>query len=415
MPKFHKLKRQLEAKIKQGGRAGAGGGAAPGSSVTPSYASRAHDGRRRRRHPRCRSNGRRRQRRRWCRGVRGGGAAATRSVSVGAARATAAPPAAPAGRGWHVHQPRGSSTASDMGSSTASPRGSFSWAGVACHRRVAEGGARLGGPVGGGQGGGVQARCGACRPVRHHARARQPVRHNARARQPVRHNARARGPVWHHAGASGAVWHNASEHAHRRGRGASKARSRAGARTSARTRAAACNGIRPRATGGTCSDGQRRSLVLIVAVAVVAAAVATAPPTEVAWVVQAAELAKYDAIFEVAKEPNGKVGGAKAAAVLRRSGLPNATLYQVWSLVDVHTAGEVDREWFALAMYMTARAKRGQPLPRTDEPLPMEMVLPSQRRLRQLGGAGVESAADGVMQSSMVLKFSLGLSAAFAL
>jgi len=96
-------------------------------------------------------------------------------------------------------------------------------------------------------------------------------------------------------------------------------------------------------------------------------------------VVQAAELAKYDAIFDVAKEPNGKIGGAKAAAVLRRSGLPNATLYQVWSLVDVHTAGEVDREWFALAMFMTARAKRGQPLPRTDEPLPMEMVPPSQR------------------------------------
>ena len=95
--------------------------------------------------------------------------------------------------------------------------------------------------------------------------------------------------------------------------------------------------------------------------------------------VQAAELAKYDAIFDVAKEPNGKIGGAKAAAVLRRSGLPDATLYQVWSLVDVHTVGEVDRQWFALAMWMTARAKRGQPLPRTGEPLPLEMVPPSQR------------------------------------
>ena len=79
--------------------------------------------------------------------------------------------------------------------------------------------------------------------------------------------------------------------------------------------------------------------------------------------VPAADLAKYDAIFEVAKGADGKICGAKAAAVLNRSGLPRETLRAVWSLVDVCNAGKIDREWFALAMHLAARARRGKPLP----------------------------------------------------
>ena len=96
----------------------------------------------------------------------------------------------------------------------------------------------------------------------------------------------------------------------------------------------------------------------------------------------ASEVAKYDAIFEIAQEADGSglIGGAKAAAVLNRSGLPTATLYAVWSLVDVRNAGKIDREWFALAMHLAARARRGEPLPPSDQPLPLELVPPSQRR-----------------------------------
>ena len=64
---------------------------------------------------------------------------------------------------------------------------------------------------------------------------------------------------------------------------------------------------------------------------------AAAEAGEVAWAVPAADLAKYDAIFEVAKGADGKICGAKAAAVLNRSGLPRETLRAVWSLVDVCT------------------------------------------------------------------------------
>ena len=92
------------------------------------------------------------------------------------------------------------------------------------------------------------------------------------------------------------------------------------------------------------------------------------------------DLAKYDAIFEVAKGADCKICGAKAAAVLNRSGLPRETLRAVWCLVDVCNAGKIDREWFALAMYLAARARQGEPLPPADLPLRLELVPLSQRR-----------------------------------
>ena len=112
---------------------------------------------------------------------------------------------------------------------------------------------------------------------------------------------------------------------------------------------------------------------------VVDAPSAAAEAGEVAWAVPAADLAKYDAIFDVAKEADGKISGTKAAAVLNRSGLPRETLRAVWSLVDICNAGKIDREWFALAMHLAARAKKGSTLPRSDQPLPLELVPPTQR------------------------------------
>ena len=75
----------------------------------------------------------------------------------------------------------------------------------------------------------------------------------------------------------------------------------------------------------------------------------------------------------------GKVSGAKVAPVLKRSGLPTATLHTVWALVDVEKDGFLDRDWFAVAMYLTMRTKRGEPLPPKDEPLPIELVPPAHR------------------------------------
>jgi hypothetical protein len=134
------------------------------------------------------------------------------------------------------------------------------------------------------------------------------------------------------------------------------------------------------ARSAQATDGSVSCERVSAAAPVVDAPSAAAEAGEVAWAVPAADLAKYDAIFDVAKEADGKISGTKAAAVLNRSGLPRETLRAVWSLVDICNAGKIDREWFALAMHLTARARRGKPLPPAGLPLPLELVPLSQRR-----------------------------------
>jgi hypothetical protein len=95
-----------------------------------------------------------------------------------------------------------------------------------------------------------------------------------------------------------------------------------------------------------------------------------------AWDVSAADKDKFDAIFAQMGPENGHVGGAKAAPVLKRSGLQQGLLRDIWSLVDVKKDGLLDSDWFAVAMHLTMKAKRGQPLPDT---LPRDLVPPKDR------------------------------------
>ncbi|KAL1527414.1 hypothetical protein AB1Y20_016082 [Prymnesium parvum] len=91
-----------------------------------------------------------------------------------------------------------------------------------------------------------------------------------------------------------------------------------------------------------------------------AAAAATA-----AWAVSDADKAKYDTIFEQMGPEDGLVSGGKVAPVLRRSGLDNKTLRDVWALCDRKSAGALDADWFAVAMHLVMKVKRGSPLPST--------------------------------------------------
>ena len=92
--------------------------------------------------------------------------------------------------------------------------------------------------------------------------------------------------------------------------------------------------------------------------------------------VSEADRAKYETIFLQMQPDDGKVPGTKVAPVLKRSGLPTATLHAVWALVDVGNAGKLDADWFAVAMHLTMQTKRGEPLPKT---LPPECVPPKDR------------------------------------
>ena len=114
---------------------------------------------------------------------------------------------------------------------------------------------------------------------------------------------------------------------------------------------------------------------------------ATAPPTSnrvgalpnsasPPWTVSSKEKAKYDTIFEGMSPNDGKVSGSKIAPVLKRSGLPTATLHNIWNLVDVAQDGALNSEWFAVAMHLTMKTKRGEPLAET---LSADLIPPSAR------------------------------------
>jgi hypothetical protein len=94
------------------------------------------------------------------------------------------------------------------------------------------------------------------------------------------------------------------------------------------------------------------------------------------WAVTSAEKTKYDSIFEQMQPEDGKVGGSKVAPVLKRSGLDQAVLRDIWYLVDVNEDGLLDADWFAVAMHLTMKTKRGEPLPLS---LPEALIPPSCR------------------------------------
>ena len=111
-----------------------------------------------------------------------------------------------------------------------------------------------------------------------------------------------------------------------------------------------------------------------------AASTPTPPPSEMAvptpWAVTKADKSKYDSIFEQMQPEDGKVGGSKVAPVLKRSGLDQAVLRDIWYLVDVNEDGLLDADWFAVAMHLTMKTKRGEPLPLS---LPEALIPPSCR------------------------------------
>ena len=58
----------------------------------------------------------------------------------------------------------------------------------------------------------------------------------------------------------------------------------------------------------------------------------------------------------------------------RKSGLGNEKLRDIWNLVDVMKDGVLDADYFAVAMHLTMKVKKGQPLPTA---LPPELVPPA--------------------------------------
>lgn len=96
-----------------------------------------------------------------------------------------------------------------------------------------------------------------------------------------------------------------------------------------------------------------------------------------AWVVTAADKAKYDEIFHTLdKDCDGFVTGMDIKEVLLQSGLPQTVLAHLWNLCDVKQNGKLNTEQFALAMYLVNKKLQGGEIPTS---LTQDMVPPTLR------------------------------------
>ena len=84
-----------------------------------------------------------------------------------------------------------------------------------------------------------------------------------------------------------------------------------------------------------------------------------------------------------------------------KSKLPNSVLRRIWALSDIDGDGQLDRDEFALAMFLLDHKLSGNDIP---EVLPEKLVPPSKRMLFKsqhfgggrggMGGAGVGGRGD---------------------
>uniref|UniRef100_A0A667WTL7 Epidermal growth factor receptor pathway substrate 15 n=1 Tax=Myripristis murdjan TaxID=586833 RepID=A0A667WTL7_9TELE len=98
---------------------------------------------------------------------------------------------------------------------------------------------------------------------------------------------------------------------------------------------------------------------------------------DIPWVVKAEEKMKFDAIFDSLGPVGGMLTGEKVKPVLLNSKLPVDVLGRVWELSDLDRDGMLDKDEFAVAMYLVYRALEGEPVPMS---LPPPLVPPSKRK-----------------------------------
>uniref|UniRef100_A0AAY4CK88 Epidermal growth factor receptor pathway substrate 15 n=1 Tax=Denticeps clupeoides TaxID=299321 RepID=A0AAY4CK88_9TELE len=99
--------------------------------------------------------------------------------------------------------------------------------------------------------------------------------------------------------------------------------------------------------------------------------------TDVPWVVKSEEKLKFDSIFDSLSPVGGMLSGEKVKPVLLNSKLPVDILGRVWELSDIDRDGMLDRDEFAVAMYLVYRALEQEPVPMS---LPPPLVPPSKRK-----------------------------------
>ncbi|KAG6354711.1 hypothetical protein INS49_004729 [Diaporthe citri] len=97
-----------------------------------------------------------------------------------------------------------------------------------------------------------------------------------------------------------------------------------------------------------------------------------------AWLITQADKQRFDVIYDsLDKTKKGFITGEEAVPFLSQSNLPEAALANIWDLADIRSEGRLNRDEFAVAMYLIRqqRMKQGD-LPQV---LPQNLIPPSMR------------------------------------
>lgn len=95
-----------------------------------------------------------------------------------------------------------------------------------------------------------------------------------------------------------------------------------------------------------------------------------------AWIVSGPRKAGYDNVFETLQRTGDKATGAACRTTMVNSGLAQADLSKIWQLSDIDGDGCLDREEFALCMFLMEETAGGKPLP---DALQQAYIPPSKR------------------------------------
>ena len=108
----------------------------------------------------------------------------------------------------------------------------------------------------------------------------------------------------------------------------------------------------------------------------------TGLPTGEQWAISPQEKAKFDQIYATVDTQNrGYITGEQAVGFFSNSGLAEEALAQIWDLADINSEGQLNRDEFAVAMYLI-KQQRSKTAGRDILPksLPPNLIPPSMRR-----------------------------------
>lgn len=109
------------------------------------------------------------------------------------------------------------------------------------------------------------------------------------------------------------------------------------------------------------------------------------------WLITAQEKSHFDQIFETVDTARaGVITGDQAVAFFMKARLSEEVLAQIWDLADIDADGQLNRDEFAVAMYLVKLQRGGkEPIPQV---LPPALIPPSMRRQAPVPGLGAPPA-----------------------